>query len=113
MAANGSSIPVSQGEVWKLFRIRVSAQGQIDRKPEQLTSGTGQLGYGGSVSEDGKLVYLTVSFTESIYEIPIGSRGQKSGPTLQLPLPEGGDYRSPLSPTTESGWRTTPPSGQM
>ena len=85
----------SQGEVWKLFRIRVSAQGQIDGKPEQLISGTGQLGYGGSVSEDGKLVYLTVSFTESIYEIPIGSRGQKLGPTLQLPLAEGGDYRSP------------------
>jgi Tol biopolymer transport system component/DNA-binding winged helix-turn-helix (wHTH) protein len=86
---------VSRGEAWKLFRIRVSAPGQIEGKPEQLTSGLGQLGYGGSVSEDGKLVYPTLSFTESIYEIPIDSRGRKVGPTVQLPLPEGGDYRSP------------------
>jgi Tol biopolymer transport system component/DNA-binding winged helix-turn-helix (wHTH) protein len=87
---------VSDDEVWRLFRIRVSAQDQIDGKPEQLTSGTGHLGSGGSVSEDGKLVYPIMSFTDSIYEIPTDSRGQKSGPTVQLPLPEAGDYRSPF-----------------
>jgi Tol biopolymer transport system component/DNA-binding winged helix-turn-helix (wHTH) protein len=86
---------VSGGEAWKLFRIRVSAPGQIDGKPELLASGSGQLGYGGSVSEDGKLVYPTLSFNESIYEIPTDSQGRKLGPTVQLPLPEGRDYRSP------------------
>jgi DNA-binding winged helix-turn-helix (wHTH) protein/Tol biopolymer transport system component len=86
---------VSTGEVWKLFRVRVPAPGKIDRNPEQLTSGTSQLGYGGSVSEDGRLVYSTISFTGSIYEVPTDDRGQKLGPTVQLPLPEGGDYRSP------------------
>ena len=102
---------VSQGEAWKVFRIRVSAHGQISGKPEQLTSGagqlgyggkgqvgfgsSGQLGYGGSVSDDGKLVYSTITFIGSIYEIPIGNQGQKLGPTVQIPLPEGGDYRSP------------------
>ena len=86
---------VSKGEVWKLFRIRVSSQGQVDTEPEQLTAGTGRLAYGMSVSGDGKLVYPISNFTESIYEIPTGSQGQKSGPTLQLPLAEGGIYRSP------------------
>ena len=86
---------VSHGELWQLFRLRVSSQGQISGKSELVTSGTGRLGYGLSVSEDGKLVYATHTFTESIYEIPIDSRGQKSGPTVQLPLLEGLDYRSP------------------
>ena len=39
-------------------------------------------------------MYAIASRTNSIYEIPTGSRGEKSGPTLQLPLPEG-DFRSP------------------
>ena len=39
-------------------------------------------------------MYPIVSRTNSIYEIPTSSRGEKSGPTLQLPLPEG-DFRSP------------------
>ena len=86
---------VAKGELWQLFRLRISSQGQISGKSELLTSGTGRLGYGLSVSEDGKLVYTTHTFTDSIYEIPIDSRGQKSGPTVQLPLPEGVDYRSP------------------
>lgn len=88
---------VANGELWKLFRLRVSSQGhaQISGKSELVTSGTGRLGYGLSVSEDGKLVYAIQTFTESIYEIPIDSRGQKSGPTVQLPLLEGVDYRSP------------------
>jgi Tol biopolymer transport system component len=86
--------PLSKGEVWKVFRVGVSAQGQIQGKAEQLFSGTGRLGYSFSVSQDGKLMYEIVSVTSSIYEIPTGSRGEKSGPTLQLPLPEG-DFRSP------------------
>jgi len=85
----------STGELWKLFRIRVSEGGEIEGKPEQLTAGTGTLTRDVSVAEDGKIVYATRRFTESIYEIPIDSRGQRMGPTLQLPLPEGGNYSSP------------------
>jgi Tol biopolymer transport system component/DNA-binding winged helix-turn-helix (wHTH) protein len=86
---------VANGELWQLFRLRVSSRGQISGKSELVTSGTGRLGYGLSVSDDGKLVYTIRSFTESIYEIPMDGRGQKSGPTVQLPLLEGVDYRSP------------------
>ena len=85
---------LSNGEVWKVLRVGVSAQGQIDETPEQLISGTGHLGYSFSVSQDGRLMYEIVSQTHSIYEITTGSRGEKSGPTLQLALPEG-DFRSP------------------
>jgi DNA-binding winged helix-turn-helix (wHTH) protein/Tol biopolymer transport system component len=85
---------LSNGEVWKVLRVGVSAPGQIDGKPEQLISGTGHLGDSFSVAQDGRLMYAIVSRTNSIYEIPTGSRGEKSGPTLQLPLPEG-DFRSP------------------
>jgi DNA-binding winged helix-turn-helix (wHTH) protein/Tol biopolymer transport system component len=86
---------VANGELWQLFRLRVSSPGQISGKSELVASGTGLLGYGLSVSEDGKVVYAIQTFTESIYEIPIDSRGQKSGPTIQLPLLEGVKYRSP------------------
>jgi DNA-binding winged helix-turn-helix (wHTH) protein/Tol biopolymer transport system component len=86
---------VANGELWQLFRLRVSSQGQISGKSELAASGTGLLGYGLSVSEDGKLVYAIQTITESIYQIPIDSRGQKSGPTVQLPLLEGVNYRSP------------------
>jgi len=85
----------STGEVWKLLRIHVSQIGKMEGKPEQLTTGTGRLSRDVSVAEDGKLVYATRSFTESIYEIPTDSRGEKSGPTIQLPLAEGGNYSSP------------------
>jgi Tol biopolymer transport system component/DNA-binding winged helix-turn-helix (wHTH) protein len=85
---------LSKGEVWKVLRVGVSAQGQLQGKAQQLFSGTGHLGYSFSVSQDGRLMYEIVSVTSSIYEIPTSSRGQKSGPTLQLPLPEG-DFRSP------------------
>ena len=67
----------------------------MDEKPELLASGNGQLGGGGSASEDGKLAYNIWSSNVSIYQIPISERGQKLGPTLQLPFPEGGDYSSP------------------
>ena len=86
---------VAKGQVWQLFRMRMSAQGQLSGMPELLTSGTMGLAYGLSVSEDGRLVYATRTFTDSIYEIPTDSRGRKTGPTAQLPLPEGVDYQSP------------------
>jgi Tol biopolymer transport system component len=85
----------SRGQVWKLYRVRVTTQGQIEGKPEQLASGTGVISYMVSVSQDGKLVYQTGGVTESILEIPTDSRGQKLGPSFQLPLPEDGNYRSP------------------
>jgi DNA-binding winged helix-turn-helix (wHTH) protein/Tol biopolymer transport system component len=101
---------VTKGEVWQLFRIRISAQGQLSGKPELLTSGTARLGYGLSVSEDGKLVYATRTFTRSIYEIPTDIRGRKSGPTAQLPLPEGVDYGSP-SLSRDGSWLAYDASG--
>jgi eukaryotic-like serine/threonine-protein kinase len=82
-------------ESWKLWRIGILPEGAIDEKPELLASGNGQLGGGGSASEDGKLAYSIWSSNVSIYQIPISERGQKLGPTLQLPFPEGGDYSSP------------------
>jgi DNA-binding winged helix-turn-helix (wHTH) protein len=44
-------------ESWKLWRVRVSPRGAIEGNPELLSSGNGKLAPGGSVSEDGKLVY--------------------------------------------------------
>ena len=82
-------------ESWKLWRIGISPGGAVDEKPELLASGNGQLGSGGSASDDGRLAYDILSSSVSIYQIPISERGQKIGPTLQLPFPEGGDYRSP------------------
>lgn len=82
-------------ESWKLWRIGIYSGRAVDEKPELLASGNGQLGVGGSASEDGKLAYNLLSSSVSIYQIPIGKRGQKLGPTLQLPFPEGGDYSSP------------------
>jgi Tol biopolymer transport system component/DNA-binding winged helix-turn-helix (wHTH) protein len=92
-------------ESWKLWRIGVSAGGAVDEKPELLTSGNGQLGAGGSASEDGTLAYDILSSSVSIYQIPISERGQKLGPTLQLPFPEGGDYSSP-SLSRDGKWMT-------
>jgi Tol biopolymer transport system component/DNA-binding winged helix-turn-helix (wHTH) protein len=82
-------------ESWKLWRIEVSPRGAIDEKPELVASGTGRLGPGGSASEDGKLAYNIWSSTVSIYQISISDRGQKLGPNLQLPLPEGGSHSAP------------------
>jgi eukaryotic-like serine/threonine-protein kinase len=85
----------STGNVWKLWRIMTSASGEIAAAPELLTSGTGVLDIGGSLSEDGKLVYGTWTFIESIYEIPADKKGQKLGPTLQIPFPEEADDSAP------------------
>jgi DNA-binding winged helix-turn-helix (wHTH) protein/Tol biopolymer transport system component len=82
-------------ESWKLWRVRVSPQGAVDQNPELLSGGNGALGEGGSAAEDGKLAYNIWNSSISIYQIPTGDRGQKLGSTLQLPLPEGGDYLSP------------------
>jgi DNA-binding winged helix-turn-helix (wHTH) protein/Tol biopolymer transport system component len=82
-------------ESWKLWRIGISPRGAIDQNPELVASGNGMLGPGGSASEDGKLAYNIWISIESIYQISINDRGQKLGPTLQLPLPEGGRHRFP------------------
>ena len=49
----------------------------------------------GSPSRDGKLAYMVWSGSESIYQISISDRGQKLGPTFQLPLHEAGFHNSP------------------
>ena len=85
----------STRESWKIWRVAVSPGNVIDQNPEMIAAGNGSLGPGGSASEDGKLTYNIWSSTGSIYEIPIGDRGQKVVPTLQLPLPDGGTYLSP------------------
>jgi Tol biopolymer transport system component/DNA-binding winged helix-turn-helix (wHTH) protein len=81
-------------ESWKLWRIGM-ASGAIEKTPELLAEGNGELGPDGSVSEDGKLAINIWRYAKSIYQIQTGNRGQKIEPTLQLPLPEGGEYSSP------------------
>jgi Tol biopolymer transport system component/DNA-binding winged helix-turn-helix (wHTH) protein len=81
-------------EKWKLWRAAVSPGGEIDQTPELLASGNGWLG-GSSASADGKLAYNIWGTNASIYQMSTDGRGQKIGPTLQLPFPEGGSYYSP------------------
>jgi eukaryotic-like serine/threonine-protein kinase len=86
---------VSNRDAWKLLRVEISSRGQIDKKPEQLISGTGAPIHSASLSEDGKLTYTITRFSQSIYEIPINARGLKLGPILQLPLSGESDESSP------------------
>jgi DNA-binding winged helix-turn-helix (wHTH) protein len=86
---------ISSVDGWKLWRIKVSSEGQSDDSPELLISGAGVLGRGGSVSEDGRIAYNIWSFSQSIYQISTDQRGQKLGATLELGLPDGGSHRSP------------------
>ena len=80
---------------WKIWRIGISARGTIDGTPEIVASGNGGGGPFGSPSRDGKLAYMVWSGSASIYQISIGDRGQKLGPTFQLPLREAGIHLSP------------------
>ncbi len=83
------------GNSWKLYRIAVSRQPTIVGAPEQLaTNGTDQEIDGGSVSEDGKLLYSTSSGTYSIFDIPTRD-GRRSGPIDQLRVSQGSDDQSP------------------
>ena len=82
-------------EGWKFWRAAVSPSGAIDQTPELLASGIGNLGPGGSVSGDGKLAYNLWGSSEAIHQIDISDTGQKSGPSLQLPLLDSGAYSSP------------------
>jgi hypothetical protein len=86
---------VTSFDSWKLLRIGISAQGAIDGTPELLGAGAGRLGPGGAASADGRLAYDIWSVGAAIYQISTDDHGQKVGPTLQLPLPEGGTHRSP------------------
>ena len=80
---------------WKLWRIRISPRDTIDGTPEMVASGDGGGGVFGSPSRDGKLAYVVWSGSESIYQISINDRGQKLGPTFQLPLHEADFHNSP------------------
>jgi Tol biopolymer transport system component/DNA-binding winged helix-turn-helix (wHTH) protein len=86
---------ITRPHSWKLCRIRVSAQGTTDEAPEIISSGNGSLGWLGSASQDGKLAYAIVSGSASIYQVSINAQGQKSAPTLQLPLREAEFHNSP------------------
>lgn len=81
-------------EKWKLWRTAVSPGGELDQTPELLDSGNGWLG-GSSASADGKLAYNIWGANVSMYQMSTDGRGQKIGPTLQLPFPDGGIYSSP------------------
>jgi hypothetical protein len=65
------------------------------RTPEMVASGNGGGGIFGSPSRDGKLAYMVWSGSESIYQVSISDRGQKLGPTFQLPLHEAEFHNSP------------------
>jgi eukaryotic-like serine/threonine-protein kinase len=81
--------------VWKMFRIRVSSQGEIRGTPEQITFGAGEIGYSVSVADDGKVAYPTFTSRQTTFAIPIDSRGQKSGPVSEVLLSPGIDSYSP------------------
>ena len=82
-------------ESWRLWRVGVSSDGATNENPELLASGVGTLDDVTSVSGDGKLVYCLTDIAASIHQVSMDSRGQKSGPTLQLPLPQGGSHQFP------------------
>ena len=94
-------------ESWKLWRIGISPRGAIDDKPELVASGNGRLGPCGSAQGMASLPTTSGVRRASIYQISISDRGQKLGPTLQLPLREAW-MRTALrpSPRTEGGWHT-------
>ncbi len=85
----------TKAQSWKLWRIGISPRGAIDETAEIIASGNGRLGGFGSASRDGKVAYMVFNRSESIYQISISDRGQKLGPTLQLPLPEAGLHNFP------------------
>jgi DNA-binding winged helix-turn-helix (wHTH) protein/Tol biopolymer transport system component len=80
---------------WKIWRVGISPRGTIDGTPENVASGNGGGGPFSSPSRDGKLAYTTWSGSVSIYQISISNRGQKLGPTFQLPLHEAEFHNSP------------------
>jgi DNA-binding winged helix-turn-helix (wHTH) protein/Tol biopolymer transport system component len=82
-------------ENWKLWRAGIGADGVIGQSVDLVASGTGRLNYGGSVSDDGNLLYSTASVRATIFQIPITLHGQKLGPSAQIPFPDGGTYISP------------------
>ena len=84
----------AQPRSWKLWQIGISPRGDFDNKPELLASGVGSL-TSGSASADGKVAYRVRESSDAIYQIPISERGQKLGPTFQLPLPLAGTHLSP------------------
>jgi hypothetical protein len=67
----------------------ISSDGQIDEKPEQIASGTGKLGCGGSASEDGKLAYCTVRFQRDQSTKFRSMTAAEASPTQQYPLRGG------------------------
>jgi eukaryotic-like serine/threonine-protein kinase len=82
-------------ESWKLWRVGVSSDGATNDNPELVASGVGNLEEFASVSGDGKLAYGLVELVASIHQIPMDSRGQKSGPTLELSLLQNGSHLFP------------------
>lgn len=85
----------STTDAWKLWKLPVSSQRVVTQERVLLGSGTGRLGTGAAASLDGKLTWGIWHFNHSIYQISMSKRGQRLGPTLQLPLALGGSQRSP------------------
>ena len=80
-------------DTWKLWRVAV-VSGAIGQEPQLLASGTGGLDRV-SASRQGKIAWNIWRVNHSIYEIPTNKTGQKSGPTVQLPMAQEGSQRSP------------------
>ena len=75
-------------ESWKLWRVGVSSDGATNENPSVIASGVGTLDGITSVSWDGKLAYCITDIAASIHQVSMDSRGQKSSPTFELPLPQ-------------------------
>ena len=80
-------------DTWKLWRVAV-AGGAIGEEHQLLASGTGILG-SVSAPQQGKIAWSVWRVNHSIYEIPTNKTGEKSGPTMQLPMAQAGSQLSP------------------
>jgi Tol biopolymer transport system component len=83
------------GDSRSLFRVGISSGGELDPKPEQLTSGS-TLIENASLSQDGKLAFASVSLTEQVYAIPAETdRGERLQDASSLTRTEGQRNHSP------------------
>ncbi|HXE14484.1 MAG TPA: hypothetical protein VN633_20325 [Bryobacteraceae bacterium] len=86
---------IDTGSNWSLRCVETFPSGKVADEAEELASGSGQIGGNSRLSEDGKLIYNTLVLGGTIYQIPINSRGEKSGSADRLPLPEELNCHSP------------------
>ena len=81
-------------DTWKLWRVAMAPDGAVVEESQLLSSGAGMLG-SVTASQQGKIAWNLWTINHSIYEIATNRKGDKSAPTVQLPLVQGGSQRSP------------------